>query len=100
MHSLKITHLSGFGEKLTGLIGVKSVYPVFFTTRWGIHTFGMKVPIDMVILDNTFRIVKLTHKLPPNRIFLWNPRYDNVLELPPGEIKKRNMNVDDSVNLL
>ena len=80
--------LCGFWEKSVGLIGADPVYPVFFTTRWGIHTFGMKAAIDVVILDTENRAVKLTRNLPPNRLLFWNPWFSRVLELPAGSIKK------------
>lgn len=87
MIKLKVTRLKSFREKVLGLIGKKEITPVMFETRWGIHTFGMKVPIDVLVLDNT-KVVALKESLKPNRIFLWNPRYKIVLELPKGTLKK------------
>lgn len=85
---LKVKKLNSLREKSIGLIGANPITPVFFTTRWGIHTFGVLFPIDVVILDNNFRVVQ-TKTVPPNCIFLWNPMHQGVLELPEGTILKR-----------
>ncbi|HUD19276.1 MAG TPA: DUF192 domain-containing protein [Patescibacteria group bacterium] len=86
-------------EKSKGLIGAKEIYPVFFTTRWGIHTFGVLFPIDVLILDNDNRVVKLTRELPPNRLFFWNPKYQNVVELPASEIKRKGIILGDYITV-
>lgn len=76
------------------------MYPVFFTTRWGIHTFGVRSLIDVLILDKNNRVVVIRHRLPPNRILFWNPIYDRVIELPPGTITKKNIAVGDQIALV
>jgi len=73
-----------------GLIGQKS-QAICFTTRFGIHTFGMQYPIDVVILDGNNVVRKIKENLQPNRFFFWNPKYNVVLELPQEEIKKRKI---------
>jgi len=100
MIELKVKTLNTLAEKTVGLIDADPVYPVYFTTRWGIHTFGMKSPIDVLILNNDNRVVKLVHALPPNRIFFWNPRYFQVLELPPGTIGEKRIHLGDEVFIL
>lgn len=95
---LTVKTLRTHREKAKGLMGVNPVYPIYFTTRWGIHTFGMKVPIDVVILDEDF-CVAITKRLPPNRIFFWNPNYRHVVELPEGEINKKGINVGCTIYL-
>lgn len=75
-----------FSQKARGLIGPDRASPVWFTTRWGIHTFGLRFPIDVLILDSAFHIVSLRAGLPPNRVFLWPPKYYYVVELPAGSI--------------
>ena len=93
MVKLNVKTLNTLTQKTVGLIGANPVYPVYFTTRWGIHTFGMKSPIDVVILDDDNRVVKLTRSLAPNRIFFWNPTYYRVLELPPGTISEKKIHI-------
>lgn len=87
MLEIKVKYLKSFSEKTIGLTGLKIVKPVFFKTRLGIHTFGMKVPIDVFILDKNHRIVNYRRNLEPGKIFIWNPKYNNVLETPTGLLK-------------
>lgn len=74
-------------QKIRGLIGKKTITPLYFETRFGIHTFGTQC-IDVVILDETDTIRAYKEGLKTNRIFVWNPRWKRVLELPHGTIKK------------
>lgn len=78
-------------EQTKGLLGVKKAYPLLLTTRFGIHTFGMQFPIDVVILNQRGTVMKIKENLKPNRLFFWNPKYTSVLELPQGEINKRGL---------
>lgn len=81
---VRARQLNGLWEKSKGLIS-REPEPVFFTTRWGIHTFGVRAALDVVILDDTLRVISVI-TLPPDRVFFWNPKYSNVLELPAGTI--------------
>ena len=92
MISIEAKYLTSWREKSKGLIGEKKAFPVFFKTRFGIHTFGMKFPIDVVILDKKMVVVSLKENLKPNKFFFWNPICDGVLELAEGEIKKKEIN--------
>ncbi len=83
---LKVKKLSNFLESCKGLIGEENPYPVFFKTRFGIHTFFMKFPIDVLVLNRKNKVVAMKENLIPFRIYLWNPKFDKVLELPEGTI--------------
>jgi len=85
---------------MRGLIGVQKIEPVFFTTGWGIHTYGVLYPIDVVILDKNNRVVKIRKGLLPNRFFFWNPRHKTVVELPAGTIEKMGISVGSAMKLL
>lgn len=100
MKTISVHKLYTLKEKSIGLIGVNNAYPVYFTTRWGIHTFGLKFPIDVLILDKNFRVVILKPNLQPNRIFYWNPQHFRVLELPDGEIKKKRIKLGNHISLV
>lgn len=93
---LKFVTLSGVNT-LTGLIGVKKPKAVFFKTHWGIHTFGLRFPIDILILDNENKVVKIKENLKPFRLFLWNPKFNSVLELPEGTVKNDNISIGDQI---
>ena len=86
--------LRGLFKKSLGLIG-KNPDTVIFCTRFGIHTFGMKYPIDVLILDKGLKVINLKEKLKPNRIFLWNPLYKTVIELGEGKIDTSKTEIND-----
>ncbi len=81
---------TSFLQKSIGLLN-KKPHSIFFETRFGIHTFGMQYPIDVIILDKKYQVKKMRKNLQPNRIFLWNPFYKGVLEMPAGDIAKHNI---------
>lgn len=95
---LKVKKLSGWRAAI-GLINSKKAHPVFFKTRFGIHTFGLKFPIDVLILDKNNKVVKVCKNLKPNRIFLWNPKFFNVIELPAGQIGRDKIKIGDTIKI-
>ncbi len=82
-------------EKLVGMIKFKNC-GIFFTTRFGIHSFFLKETIEVIILDKNNQ-VKLIKLLKPNRIFIWNPVFTKVLELPKGSIETLNLNLGNII---
>ncbi len=94
--SLRVQKLSGFA-KIWGLIGKKKPYSVFFRTRFGIHTFGLSFPIDVLVLDNENKVVKLKKDLRPNNMFFWNPIFDKILELPSGIVLKKKIQIGEVI---
>lgn len=82
-------------EATIGLLNKPKGTAMLFKTRWGIHTFGMKYSIDVLILDKEMKIVKVKRNLPPNYFFFWNPLYSTVIELPSQ--KKLPVSLGDSL---
>lgn len=99
MIKLKVKLVKNFKDKTIGLIGQTQPKPILFFTRFGIHTFGLKFPIDVVILNKNDEVVKLKENLRPNRIFLWPVQYNKVLELPQGFIKKNKIKISRKIIL-
>lgn len=81
-----VSKLTGF-KKITGLIGKEKAEIITFKTRFGIHTFFLKFPIDVVIVTKNKRVVFFKKMVKPKRFVFWNPRFDTVIELPGGTIK-------------
>lgn len=98
MKELKVRLLNGW-EASIGLMGRKSFQAVFFTTRCGIHTFLVRVPMDVVILDQHDTVCVLKRALLPNRVFVWNPKYYRVIELPEGTIEKLKLKIGEKITL-
>jgi uncharacterized membrane protein (UPF0127 family) len=84
-----------FVDKANGLSGAEKPSALFFKTRWGIHTFGMKFNIDCVILDNALKVRATIENLKPRRFFFWNPSFKNVLELPAGTVSMTGTKIGD-----
>jgi len=87
-----------FLELVFGLHWLSNPPELLFKTRWGIHTLGLKKPIDVLILNSEFRVQNLKQNLLPYRFYFWNPKYEWVLELPAGAIKKSKTQVGDQLN--
>lgn len=100
MVELKVKLLKTWKEKVVGLLNSPKAHPVLLHTRSGIHTFGMKFPIDVLILDRNDKVIKMKKLLTPGNIFLWSPLYDQVVELPAGEIEKNSIKIGDSIKLI
>lgn len=88
---LQAQHLTSFWEKTIGLLNKSSPSSVYFEAMFGIHTFGMRYSIDIIILDKKNHVIKLHKNLKPNRLFFWNPYYKCVAELPQGTIDKHRI---------
>lgn len=80
-----------------GLLRKSNPRSLLFRTNLGIHTFGLKEAIDVLVLDGNFRVVKLKQNLKPDFLFFWNPKYNLVLELPVGTIKKSKTTILDLI---
>lgn len=79
-------------KKFIGLMGKDRPETIIFKTRFGIHTFFLKFPIDLIIVSKEKRVVFIKKSVKPNRVVFWDFRYDTVIELPEGLIKKLNIN--------
>jgi len=60
------------------------------------HTFFLKTPIDIIVLDIT-NIVRKTETVKPNRLFFYNPKYPHVLELARGTIERSGTKIGDKL---
>jgi uncharacterized protein len=99
MKTIAVIEPIGIIARTKGLIGYRKAIPMLFRTRFGIHTFGMKFPLDIIILNNKNQIVALKEKLLPWRIYLWNPKYQIVIELPEGTIGKMKLTIGEIISI-
>ncbi len=65
----------------------------------GVHTFGMRFPIDVVYLNAEQRVVYLQENLKPWRMAPVRLAASSVVELPPGIIGKTNTGVGDVIDV-
>ncbi len=97
--TLHVVYAKTLKEKTVGLIGTRKPQAMLFKTRFGIHTFGVRFPIDVLILDNNNIVVSLKQSLQRNRLLFWNPWFDTVVELPQETIKEKNIKKGDQIKI-
>ncbi len=100
MISIHVTVTKSSKEKIIGFIGRNTAEPLLLKTRFGIHTFFLRFPIDVVILNKECIVKKIKVNLKPNSIFVWNPQWNNVLELPQGYVQKHNMKIGQTLSII
>jgi len=84
-----ISVADGSLTRLVGLMGKRGLEPghgLLISPSSGVHTFGMRFPIDVVGLDADMVVVGLWPKLKPYRLSGISLKYKSMLELPPGQI--------------
>jgi len=96
---IEIKKLTKFSEKMVGVAFKKNITPVYFETRWGLHTFFVKKPIDVVICDDSFIVRKIVRNLKPWKVLFWDPRYKKILELPLNYKKYSKVKIGDKIQL-
>lgn len=94
---------TSFIDRLRGLMFVPSLPDaggLLLEPESSIHTFFMRFPLDVVYLDRTYRVVRVDHQMPPNRL---GPIYTKgchaILELPPGVLAASTTQVGDELVL-
>lgn len=97
--SNKIKIADSFSDRLLGLLNPHNPRFLVLKTRFGIHTFFMKTSIDVLLLDNEQKVVKIHKKLTPNQLFLYQPRYSTIIEMPQGTIEKFNIKINDKISI-
>jgi uncharacterized membrane protein (UPF0127 family) len=88
-----------YTDLLFGLLKKSNPRCLLFKTRWGIHTFFLKEPIDILVLDKNHQIMQIGHSIKSNSLYFWNPKYTIVIELPQGLISKTQTKVGDILQL-
>lgn len=87
---IKAKRLNSLGSVFGLMFGIfKS--PVCFKARFGIHTFFVPNPIDVIILDNRGKIVRLIENFKSNKILFWGFTIFTVVECEKNYIKRKNI---------
>ncbi len=94
---MSLKEAKSFIDQTLGLLRKSNPRSLLLKTHFGIHTFGLKQSIDVIILNNNYVVVKVTKNLKPNSLFFWNPRYSIVLELPANLIDKSKTGIGDKL---
>jgi uncharacterized protein len=98
----KVRKADKFITRLVGLLKRTHLGPeeaLWLMPSKGIHTIGMKFPIDVVFLTRDHRVLGLSSGLAPYRISAVYLRGHSVLELPNGTIRKSCTELGDQFEI-
>jgi hypothetical protein len=89
--------------RFMGLMGKRSLAigsGLWITPSSGIHTCWMRIPIDVVALDRSLRVLRICHAVRPWRISGLSLKTHSVLELPAGQILTCGLEVGDLLKIV
>jgi len=96
----KVTSVAG---KTIGLMFKKNPESLVFVfsreTIVPLHTFFMKFPIDVLFLNEDWKVVELKENLEPYRYYWPRKKAKFIVELPEGSILKSKTAVGDVLNI-
>jgi uncharacterized membrane protein (UPF0127 family) len=98
----KVRKADSFITRLVGLLKRTTLGPeeaLWLAPSKGIHTIGMKFPIDVVFLDKENMVIGTVSGLVPYRITGIRLRGHSVLELPKGTLNKSRTEVGDQLEI-
>jgi uncharacterized membrane protein (UPF0127 family) len=89
------------GRGLMGRASLPDSYALIIFPESSIHTFFMRVPIDVHFVDRDDKVIGLREAMPPSRPFAgvapWRGRY--VIEMPAGVIASTETALGDQLQL-
>jgi uncharacterized protein len=89
-------------SRMVGLLGKRQLDAgcgVLIRPSSGVHTFGMRFPIDVIALDRNLRVLKLWQRLAPYKITPMSLGTHSVLELSSGQIRACGIEVGDQLEM-
>jgi uncharacterized protein len=98
----KVRKADNFLTRLVGLLKRTNLGPeeaLWLIPSKGIHTIGMKFPIDVVFLNKSNVVLGIISGLVPYRISGVRLMGHSVLELPKGTLKKSRTEVGDQLEI-
>jgi uncharacterized protein len=98
----KVRKADNFITRLVGLLKRTHLGPeeaLWLMPSKGIHTIGMKFPIDVLFLDKNCVVLAMVSGMMPYRISGVHLRGFSVLELPSGTLKKSQTEVGDRLEI-
>jgi uncharacterized membrane protein (UPF0127 family) len=87
--SLSVTAADTIFTRLRGFIGrlkLGSDEGIWLVPSRGVHTVGVLVPLDLIYLDENYRVIHLIEHFPIFRIAPFRIQAESVLELPTHTI--------------
>ncbi|MBP8308853.1 MAG: DUF192 domain-containing protein, partial [Burkholderiaceae bacterium] len=93
MAEMKIVKAQGFVARLIGWLGRRKACPdeaLWLVPCRGVHTLGMRFPIDLVFLDRSGRVLRIDESVKPWRC-RWHGQAHSVVELKAGGAAARGV---------
>ena len=92
-----ITTASGLIGRFMGLMGKKSIpadHAMYFPACNSIHTYFMKMPIDVIMLDGKGRVVFTRESMMPWKIAFCS-RAKDTIEMRSGNMRRLGLAIGD-----
>ncbi len=99
----RVTVAGNFFARLVGLLGTVKPDPqkaFYIDPCMGLHTLGMKYPIDVVFLNSERKVIKLLPNLSPNRITRIMLSAKCAIELPPNTLSRDLFQIGDQLKII
>ncbi len=98
----RLERADGWLSRNRGLIGRRALGPgegLWLARCWGIHTLGVRFPLDVLFLDRDLRVVAVERGVRPGRLAVVHARSQHVIELGAGALGEVDLLVGDRVRL-
>lgn len=99
----RVARADTFATRLVGLLGRSGLGQdegLWISPCRGIHTMGMRFPIDALFLDDRQTVVGLREEMPPWRSSGFVKGALSVLELPAGAIRRTGVAMGDRIDFV
>ena len=86
--------------RVVGLLGERELQPgdgLLIVPSQGIHTWGMRFPIDVVVLDRAWKVIGMRRAMGPFRMTRIFWKGAAVIELPEGTLDSTSTSVGDVI---
>ena len=90
-------------KRIKGLLGKKvflAKQAIILDPCNSVHTFFMHFALDILFVDKHYKVIKVFHRLNPNRITRIYWHSSRVIELPIGSLSLTHTQVQDQLQLL
>ena len=98
----RVRRCDGWLERAVGFLPRKAIAPeegLWFEGCGAVHTVGMRVPLDIVFLDDAKRVVKAVPGVQPYKPYVGAAGATTVAEFGPGFLSANPLRAGDKLEL-
>lgn len=99
----KLNIASSLFMRMKGLLGRKDLSSgegLWLKPCKGVHSFGMRFAIDVVVLDRNLGVIAIINSLQPNRTTGIFRKAETILELPACSVASCGLKTGDTVEMI